>query len=147
MPRRKFKIQNAKNRVQLYFNAEVHVAHWYTISHAPYGMLSCRKTGHSYRHKKNVFIVLTPCFLIFLCRALFLCVYLSTSWSSVAFYLVPIVWPDLVKFRHFDKLLGLAKFWSYFGKNFMLRAIFHFVNGPILKNNLAIWSHFVVICI
>ena len=32
MPRRKFKIQNAKNRVQLYFNAEVHVAHNLTCS-------------------------------------------------------------------------------------------------------------------
>ena len=47
------------------------------------------------------------------------------------------VWLDLAKFRHSLKswaFLGafihyLAKFWNYFG------------NGQMLKNNLAIWSH------
>ena len=60
------------------------------------------------------------------------------------------VWPDLAKFRHFGKtysgfrkilMVYLAKFWTYFGKNFYVTGrIFIVVNGQILNSYQDIWS-------
>ena len=62
-------------------------------------------------------------------------------------------WPDLAKFRHFDKTLQV--FGKYLTLHFLfgkllgqLRQIYYIIgqifvvaNGQILKNNLTIWSH------
>ena len=64
-----------------------------------------------------------------------------------------LVWPDLVKFRHFGKSLQVfGKFltvYFLFGKMLstlwqicdIIGLIFIASNGQTLKNNLTIWSH------
>ena len=71
---------------------------------------------------------------------------------EISIYL-PAVWPDLVKFHHFAKILRVVgkilKVYLVFGKIMKLLwqilnaigLIFIAVNEQILKNNLAIWSH------
>ena len=61
------------------------------------------------------------------------------------------MWPDMTKFRHFSLFLctifsdGLywqwAKCWCYIVSFYDIGQIFKVVNGRILNNNLAIWSH------
>ena len=65
---------------------------------------------------------------------------------------LPTVWPDLVKFQHFGKIVQVfSKFWTVyflFGKMVSLlwqngdiiELIFIVANGQILKKNLTIWS-------
>ena len=68
-------------------------------------------------------------------------------------YILPQMWPDLAKFRHFGK--SLQVFVKYLMVNFLfgkmlsllwqicdiIGLIFIFANGQILKNNISIWSH------
>ena len=59
---------------------------------------------------------------------------------EISIYL-PAVWPDLVKFHHFAKILRVV---GKILKVYLVNAIgliFIAVNEQILKNNLAIWSH------
>ena len=63
------------------------------------------------------------------------------------------VWPDWVKFHHFGKIFKVLGniLWVYllFGKIsdlfwqilYAIGQVFIDVNGQMLKNNLAIWSH------
>ena len=68
---------------------------------------------------------------------------LFRSQPILSFFLFCIgpVWPDLAKFHHFGKIL--EKFWwfnYYVGKSWTNFDKFD-VNGQMLKNKLAIWSH------
>ena len=53
------------------------------------------------------------------------------------------MWPDFAKFRHFGKSLQVfGKMLSLLGQIFnIIVLIFIVANGPLVKNNLTIWSH------
>ena len=77
----------------------------------------------------------------------------TPSSSNILHFKSPSVWPDLAKFRHFGNILQVfGKFltvYFLFGKivNLLWQIcytsglIFIVANGPILKYNLTIWSH------
>ena len=61
-----------------------------------------------------------------------------------------VVWPELAKIRHFGKFLTvhflfgkmISLLWRFL---YIIELIFIVTNGQILKNNLTIWSHCLVV--